>query len=66
MADDKSSGSWGSSFVVVAFAAVSALYVAWQRPPLISTRPTDPQYHAYKSTLLRMLTQGSGRTRSMR
>ena len=48
MADDKQSGNWGSSFIVVAFAAVSALYVAWQRPPLISTRPTDPQYHAYK------------------
>jgi hypothetical protein len=44
MAEDKSSGAWGGSLVVVAFAAVSALYVAWQNPPLVSTRPTDAEY----------------------
>ena len=48
MADEKQSGSWGGSFVVVAFAAVSALYVGWQRPPLVSSRPNDVQYDAYK------------------
>jgi hypothetical protein len=48
MADEKSSGSWGGSFAVLAFAAVSAVYVAWQQPPLVSTRPNEPQYDAYK------------------
>lgn len=48
MADDKQSGSWGGSVIVVAFAAVSALYVAWQRPPLVSSRPNDIQYDTYK------------------
>jgi hypothetical protein len=41
MADDKSSGGWGSGFIVLAFAAVSALYVAHQKPPLVSTRPSN-------------------------
>src|SRR5215469_3204791 len=44
MADEKSSGSWGSSVVVLAFAAVSAGYVAFQQPALVSIRPTDPEY----------------------
>ncbi len=44
MADEKPSGAWGSSFVVLAFAAVSAAYVAWQPPALLSTRPTEPEY----------------------
>jgi hypothetical protein len=45
MADDKSSGGWGSGFIVLAFAAVSALYVAHQKPPLVSTRPTNIEAH---------------------
>lgn len=48
MADDKPSGAWGSSFVVLAFAAVSAAYLAWQQPPLNSTRPTDAEYQGHQ------------------
>ena len=47
MADDKSSGSWGSSVVVLAFAAVSAAYVAFQQPALVSTRPNEPEYQVH-------------------
>jgi hypothetical protein len=47
MADDKS-GAWGSSFVVLAFAAVSAVYVGWQQAPLVSFRPTEFEYRAHK------------------
>src|ERR1700730_7983426 len=50
MADEKSSGSWGSSVVVLAFAAVSAVYVAWQQPTRTSTRPTEPEYPAHQLT----------------
>jgi hypothetical protein len=51
MADEKSSGSWGSSVVVLAFAAVSAAYMTFQQPALVSTRPTEPEYqgHAIKA-----------------
>jgi hypothetical protein len=48
MADEKPSGAWGSSFVVLAFAAVSAVYVAVQQPPLVSTRPPEPEYPAHE------------------
>ena len=48
MADDKSGGPWGSSFVVLAFAAVSAAYVALQPPSLNSTRPTDAAYQGHE------------------
>jgi len=48
MVDDKPSGAWGSSFVVLAFAAVSALYVAHDKPPLVSSRPTGTQYPVYE------------------
>ncbi len=53
MADEKPSGAWGSSFVVLALAAVSALYVVLEPPPLVSLRPTDRQYdvHDIKGTL---------------
>jgi hypothetical protein len=46
MADDKYSGGWGSGFIVLAFAAVSALYVAHQKPPLVSNRPTNIESEA--------------------
>jgi hypothetical protein len=51
MADEKSSGTWGSSFVVLAFAAVSAAYMTFQQPALVSTRPSEPEYqgHAIKA-----------------
>lgn len=48
MADEKPSGNWGSSFVVLAFAAVSAFYVALQPTPLVSSRPTDRQYDVHE------------------
>ena len=48
MADDQPSGAWGSSFVILAFAAVSAAYVAWQHTPLVSSRPTEPEYPAHE------------------
>ena len=48
LADDKSSGGWGSGFIVLAFAAVSALYVAHQKPPLVSMRPTDTAYQVHE------------------
>ena len=35
---------------MVAFAAVSAVYVAWQPAPLVSSRPTDPAYPAHQLT----------------
>jgi hypothetical protein len=44
MADEKTTGAWGSSLVVVAFAAVSAVYVAWQPAPLVSSRPSEIGY----------------------
>jgi hypothetical protein len=47
MADEKSSGAWGSSFVVLAFAAVSAAYMTFQQPALISTRPSEPEYQGH-------------------
>jgi hypothetical protein len=46
MADDKSSGGWGGGFIVLAFAAVSALYVAHQKPPLVSSRPSNIESQA--------------------
>ena len=48
MADDKPTGAWGSSFVVLAFAAVSAVYVTWQTPPLNSIRPSDAGYQGHE------------------
>jgi hypothetical protein len=43
MADEKPSGSGlgGNSVIVLLVAAAGALYVGWQKPPLISSRPTD-------------------------
>jgi hypothetical protein len=43
MADDKPSGSGlgGNSVIVLVAAAASALYMGWQKPPLVSSRPTD-------------------------
>ena len=35
---------------MLAFAAVSAVYVAWQQPRLTSTRPTEPEYPAHQLT----------------
>ena len=66
MADEKSSGAWGSSFVVLAFAAVSALYVAHQTSPLVSARPTEPNRGSERSPRRRMCTRGCGRTLSKR
>ena len=50
MADDKSSAGWGGNFAVLVFAAVSAVYVAWQQPALVSTRPTDADYAGHDIT----------------
>jgi hypothetical protein len=45
MADDRQSGSGlgGSSVVALVAAAASAIYLGWQKPPLTSSRPTDPE-----------------------
>jgi hypothetical protein len=48
MAEDKPSGAWGSSFVVLAFTTVSAVYVGWQKPPLVSSRPAESPYGAHE------------------
>src|SRR5215471_8464649 len=48
MADDKSSGSWGSGIVVAGIAAVSALYVAFQHPALVSNRPQEAEYQGHQ------------------
>jgi hypothetical protein len=43
MADEKQSGSGlgGNSVIVLLVAAASAVYMGWQKPPLVSSRPTD-------------------------
>ena len=43
MADDKQGGTGfgGNSLILLAVAAASALYVAWQKPPLEGSRPSD-------------------------
>ena len=46
MPEDKQSGSGlgGNSIILLAAAAVSAVYMGWRTPPLFSTRPTEPNY----------------------
>lgn len=46
MAEDRQSGPGfgGNSLILLAAAAASAVYMAWQKPPLVSSRPTDPDY----------------------
>lgn len=48
MADEKSSGAWSGSIVVAGIAAVSALYVAFQHPNLVSTRPQEAEYQGHQ------------------
>ena len=48
MADEKPTGAWGEQLAVVAFAAVSAFYVAWQQAPLVSSRPSEIEYPAHE------------------
>jgi hypothetical protein len=48
MADEKPTGAWGSSLVVVAFAAVTAFYVGWQQKALVSSRPSEIEYPAHE------------------
>ena len=62
MADDKPSGAWGSSFVVLALAAVSAVYVAWNRPLWsVPARPIGSMTYTTSRAPPRMWTQGCGR-----
>jgi hypothetical protein len=49
MADDKSSsGAWSGGIVVAGVAALSALYVALQPPPLVSNRPQQAEYPGHE------------------
>src|SRR4051812_32643272 len=49
MADEKQPGSGfgGNNLVLLAVAAASAVYLAWQKPPLEASRPAEvePQIH---------------------
>jgi hypothetical protein len=53
MADEKQAGPGlgGNSIIILLVAAASAVYVGWQKPPLVSSRPTNlgPELHGVQS-----------------
>jgi len=49
MADDKQSGVGvgGNNLVILAIAAVSAIYFGWQKPALETFRPTESEHQVH-------------------